>query len=150
MTDRRTDPTASDVESSRILDAPRERVFGEFTDPAVLARWWGPTGFRNEFREFEPRPGGSWWLVMHGPDGATYDLRKAFVEVVHPERIVLDHLDPVHGFRMSMTYEDLDGRTRLRWQMRFNDPAEAERVRAAILQANEQNFDRLAEILRAG
>lgn len=42
----------------REFDAPRERVFEAFTDPARLARWWGPKGFTNTFQEFDLRPGG--------------------------------------------------------------------------------------------
>ena len=30
---------------TRVLDAPRELVFRAWTDPAHLARWWGPNGF---------------------------------------------------------------------------------------------------------
>lgn len=140
-------PARGEIESSRTFDYPRERVFAAFIDPAVLATWWGPAGFTNTFKAFEPRAGGDWWLVMQAPEGPSFDLRKKFVEVVPPERVVLDHLDPVHGFRMVMSYEDLGWRTLLSWRMRFNDSGEADRVRDAILQANEQNFDRLEEAL---
>ncbi len=37
-----TESTASrEFVHSRVIDAPRERVFRAFTDPAHLARWWG-------------------------------------------------------------------------------------------------------------
>ncbi|MEZ0247275.1 MAG: SRPBCC domain-containing protein [Methylophilaceae bacterium] len=29
---------------SRLIDAPRERVFRAFSEPNHLARWWGRTG----------------------------------------------------------------------------------------------------------
>jgi uncharacterized protein YndB with AHSA1/START domain len=35
----------------RVLNAPPEAVFGAFEDPALLARWWGPEGFRNTFEQ---------------------------------------------------------------------------------------------------
>ena len=31
--------------TSRVLDAPHERVFRAFSDPAQLVRWWGPNVF---------------------------------------------------------------------------------------------------------
>ncbi len=40
-----------------------------------------------------------------------------------------------------------DRRTRLRWRMRFEDVAEAARVRTFVAEANEQNFDRLEAAL---
>lgn len=138
---------ASDIVSTREFAAARDAVFRAFADPARLARWWGPAGSRNTFHEFDFRPGGAWRFVMHGPDGAEYDMRKRFVEIVPERRIVLDHLEPPsHRFRMTMTFDEDAGRgrTRLTWRMRFALAAEAERVRDLVLAANEENFDRLA------
>lgn len=133
-----------EIVSARTFEAPRSRVFRAFTDPDVLARWWGPAGFTSTFREFDLRPGGAWRFAMRAPDGSTFDLEKRFLEVVPEERIVLRHVDPAHGFRMEMDFGAAEEGTRLVWRMRFDHPEEAERVRAAVLAANEQNFDRLA------
>src|SRR5688500_3516125 len=81
---------------ARWIDAPRERVFKAFSDPAHLARWWGPNGFTSTFHEFDLRPGGAWRFVMHGPDGANYPNESVFVEVVEPERIVFEHMSQHH------------------------------------------------------
>jgi uncharacterized protein YndB with AHSA1/START domain len=133
-----------EIVSSRVLDAPRERVFEAFSQPNQLEKWWGPSGFSNTFEIFELRPGGTWRFVMHGPDGTDYQMDKKLVDVVSPERIVLRHLDPMHGFDMTMTFADLGAQTLLTWRMRFESESEADRVRAAVVGANEQNFDRLA------
>lgn len=61
-----------EVVTSRVIDAPRERAFRAFSDPAHLAQWWGPKGFANIFNEFDLRPGGAWRFVMQGPDGMNY------------------------------------------------------------------------------
>ena len=34
-----------DIEVTRVLDAPPERVYQAFTDPDQFARWYGPVGF---------------------------------------------------------------------------------------------------------
>jgi predicted amidohydrolase/uncharacterized protein YndB with AHSA1/START domain len=137
------------IVSARVLDAPRELVFRAFADPRHLSRWWGPEGFTSTFREFDLRPGGAWRLVMRGPNGTEYDNANEFVEVVAPARIVFDHLEPAHRFRMTMTFDAEGPRTRLTWRMRFASAREAARVRAIIVRANEENFDRLAAELRA-
>lgn len=142
-------PTDREIVSTRVFDAPRERVFRAFSDPQVLARWWGPDGFTSTFQEFDFRPGGAWRFVMHGPDGADYRNASDFIEVVSPERIVLEHLRPMHRFQMTMTFADEAGKTRLTWRMEFESVAELERVRAFIPGANEQNFDRLQAQLAA-
>lgn len=136
-----------EIVSARVLPAPRELVFRAFSDPAVLARWWGPEGFVNTFHEFDFRPGGAWRFAMHGPDGGEYRMEKEFVEIVRPERIVLRHLDPVHGFLMTMSFADAAGGTLVTWRMRFDSGEEAERVRGAVVEANEENLDRLAAVL---
>ena len=45
--------------SSRVVNAPVEKVFQAWTDPSHLAKWWGPAGFTNTFHQFDLRPGGT-------------------------------------------------------------------------------------------
>jgi uncharacterized protein YndB with AHSA1/START domain len=143
-----TDP---EIVTSRVLDAPRERVFEAFSDPARLARWWGPAGFSSTFHEFDLRPGGHWRFILHGPDGANYPNESVFVEVVKPERIVFDHLSD-HWFRMTITLSARPaGQTLITWHMLFETAAERDRIQAIVVVANEQNLDRLeAELARMG
>ena len=132
---------------SRLIDAPRERVFRAFSDPAHLARWWGPNGFTSTFQEFHFRPGGAWRFVMHGPDGANYPNESVFVEVVAPERVVFDHLSG-HHFRMTITFAPQGPGTLVGWRQVFDTAAERQRIAKFVLEANEQNLDRLAAEVR--
>ncbi len=138
-------PSASDRElvTSRLIEAPRDRVFEAFRDPARLARWWGPKGFTNTFQEFDLRPGGRWRFVMVGPEGAKYPNESVVVEIVPPERVVFQHVSSPQ-FEMTLTFADEDGKTRLGWRQRFNSVAERERIAKFAVEANEQNLDRLA------
>jgi len=139
------DQPASDREhvTTRLLAWPRERVVRAWTEASHLSRWWGPRGFSSTFQEFEPRAGGRWRLVLHGPDGTDYPNVSVFVEV-SPARVVLDHVSG-HRFRLSA------GGTLLTWCQRFETAAEFERVRRLVVPANEQNLDRLeAELATMG
>lgn len=138
----------SEIVSRRHFMAPRERVFDAFRDPARLARWWGPRGFVNEFREFDLRPGGRWRLTMCGPDGARHEMDKRFLAVEPPARVVLRHEQERHAFTMTIALTEDAGGTLMTWRMAFDDAAEAEAVREVVLAANEENFDRLAAVLR--
>src|ERR1700756_4323405 len=64
--------TTSDRELTitRIFDAPRELVFRAWTEPAHLARWWGPRGYTLPSCQLDLRPGGAYSFEMHAPDGA--------------------------------------------------------------------------------
>jgi uncharacterized protein YndB with AHSA1/START domain len=57
-----------------------------------------------EQRAGDLRGGGAWPLVIHGPDGTDYHNVSGLVEVGPTERVVYDHLEPIHCFRMTMTY----------------------------------------------
>jgi uncharacterized protein YndB with AHSA1/START domain len=144
-----TDISSADtgIVSTRIFNVPRELLFEMFSNPDHLVHWWGPKGFTNTFHEFDLRPGGAWRFVMYGPDGAEYQMDKRFIEIVKPERIVLDHVQAMHCFRMTMTFEDDPGGTRLTWWMLFEIAEENTKLRSVISEANEQNFDRLQAYL---
>lgn len=85
--------TVSDREIviTRIIDAPRERVFEAMTDPKQVVKWWGPYGFSTTIHEMDVRPGGVWKQTMHGPDGKNYANKTIFNEIIKPERITYTH-----------------------------------------------------------
>ncbi|MBV6715820.1 SRPBCC family protein [Paenibacillus chitinolyticus] len=136
----------NELVTTREFDVPRELVFRAWTTPELLARWWGPKGFTNTFHECDIRPGGTWTLTMHGPDGTDYPNHSVFVEVVAPERVVLDHLSG-HEFRLTGTFEDLDGRTKVTFRQRFKLKEDFEQAKPYCVEANEQNLDRMGEVL---
>jgi len=137
-----TDASDRELVTTRVLSAPRERVFSAFSEAGQLAQWWGPEGFRNTFHEFDLRAGGAWRYTMHGPNGADYPNESVFVEVVKPERIVIEHVSGPR-FRLTITLAAEAGRTRLTWRQRFPTAADCDRIKALAIPANEQNLDRL-------
>ncbi len=138
-----------DIVTTRIVAAPRERVFRAWSGPALLAQWWGPKGFTNTFHLFEFRPGGAWRFTMNGPDGTGYRNESAFVEIRAPERIVFDHLKPMHWFRVTATFAEAGAETKLTFCMTFDTAEECARVKVFVVEANEQNFDKLEAVLAA-
>jgi len=135
--------TDRELVSSRAFNAPRELVFRALTDSEHLKNWWGPKGFTNTFQEFDPRPGRFWRFVMHGPDGKDYQSKHIFVEVAKPDRIVLQHISGPR-FLLTITLGEEGGRTRITWRMFFETTEECANVKTYAVDANEQNFDRLA------
>jgi uncharacterized protein YndB with AHSA1/START domain len=135
------------IENRRLIAAPRERVWAACRDPGALARWWGPQGFTNTFHAFDFRPGGAWRFTMHGPGGTAYAMDHRFTAIVPPERLEFRHHQAGHDFILTMTFAAQGDRTELTWVMRFDDPAEAAKVRSFVGPANEQNFDRLEAYL---
>ncbi|HJW09900.1 MAG TPA: SRPBCC family protein [Holophagaceae bacterium] len=127
---------------TRELQASPEAVFQAMADPARLARWWGPEGFRNTFHAFEFRPGGAWLFTMHGPDGTDYPNQSEFLEIVPSSKIRIRHINLPH-FELSITLEPTATGTRVSWVGVFENAEFAEKMRAFLESANEQNLDRL-------
>ncbi len=73
----------------RLFDAPRSMVWRAWTDPELLARWYGP-GVETIIHKFDLKPGGEWLNEMKWGDKS--DLSKAvFQEVVPEEKMVWHH-----------------------------------------------------------
>lgn len=75
------------LELTCTLDASRERIFQALTDPAELAKWWGPSGFTTPEIEIDPKIGGSYRLGMQPPDGELFHLAGEFLEIDPPTRL---------------------------------------------------------------
>jgi uncharacterized protein YndB with AHSA1/START domain len=114
--------------ASRVIAAPPERVYAAFVDPEALATWLPPDGMTARFERFDPRPGGSYRLVLtyadaarpQGKATADSDIVEArFVTVVPDVRVVqeVDFVsdDPAFAGTMTMTWEvtAVDGGTRV-------------------------------------
>lgn len=134
---------------SRLIDATPEQVFGAVSQPERLARWWGPEGFSSTFEAFDLRPGGSWRLVMHGPDGADYPSSNVFTVVEPPHRLVVEHVSDDHHFILDITFTARGGRTLVGWEQTFDTADHKRLIASRVEPANEQNLDRLQrEVVR--
>ena len=128
---------------TRLIDAPRERLYHAFAQPEHLATWWGPDGFSNTFETFDLRVGGHWRFVMHGPDGTDYPNEIVFRELVAPERVVLEHLATVHHFFLTITFTEEASKTLVGWRQVFDTAQKKEAIAKFVFDANEQNLIRL-------
>lgn len=70
----------------RVFDAPRELVWKTWTDPELLARWYGPN-VETIIHTLDVKPGGLWLNEMKMGDNSHYQ-RTEYTEVVEPERLV--------------------------------------------------------------
>ncbi len=85
------------LEIKRALPAAPAVVFGAFSDPNQLAKWWGPQGFSVPSLEFQPRVGASYRIEMQPPEGDPFYLAGKFREVDPPVRLAF-----------TFAYEDPD------------------------------------------
>jgi uncharacterized protein YndB with AHSA1/START domain len=91
-------PAAADDEGSprepgltlvRRLKAPPAAVYAAWTDPALIARWWGPDAGPVLSAEADVRPGGRLSVVFRTLDGGEHNSLGVYREVVENEKLVL-------------------------------------------------------------
>lgn len=73
---------------SRVIRAPREKVFAAWTDPAQLRKWWGPPGVSCPEAEVDLREGGAYRITNLQPGGSIVWISGVFQRVLAPEELV--------------------------------------------------------------
>jgi len=107
------------IAMTRVLNAPRERVWKAWTDAEHLRRWWGPKGFTNPVCELDLRQGGAIRIHMRAPDGIIYPMTGTYHEIVEPERLVLTSAaldekgEPLFEVLTTVTFTEHSGKTTL-------------------------------------
>jgi uncharacterized protein YndB with AHSA1/START domain len=104
--------------ASRVIAAPHARVFTALVDQGALEAWLPPDGMTGRFERFDPRPGGSYRLVLtyadasrpRGKATAESDIVEVrYVEIVPDVRVVqaVDFVsdDPAFAGTMTITWE---------------------------------------------
>jgi uncharacterized protein YndB with AHSA1/START domain len=73
---------------TRLIDAPREKLYRAWTDPHLLRQWFAPLPYTTPVAELDVRPGGSAFIVMRGPDGKDLPNHGVYLDVVPNQRLV--------------------------------------------------------------
>jgi uncharacterized protein YndB with AHSA1/START domain len=81
-----TTPTDREVRIERVFDASRERVWRAYTDPTLVAQWWG-RGNKLTIKRMEVERGGHWRFVEETSQGL-HGFEGRYREVTPLQRIV--------------------------------------------------------------
>jgi len=122
---------------TRVFDAPRERVWQEWTEPERFADWFGGPDWEVPLSTvtMDVRPGGAWRLTMLAPQKrGEIHWKGEYQEVVAPERLVFTVSDQPgeESYELvTVALTDLgDGRTELHLRQRGqHSPEQYERTR---------------------
>jgi uncharacterized protein YndB with AHSA1/START domain len=129
----KTSTEGRDLILTRVIDAPREKVFEAWTNPALLKQWFAPLPWTTPVVETDARTGGSSLFVMRGPDGTEINCPGVYLEVVKNERIVATdaftkawELSEKPFMVMDLRFEDEGGKTRYTARVRHWNTADRE------------------------
>jgi uncharacterized protein YndB with AHSA1/START domain len=140
---------------TRVFDAPRERVWREWTEPECFADWFGGPSSEIPLSTvaMDVRPGGAWRATMFaGAERREIHWQGEYRDVVQPERLVFTVTDqpaPDAYELVTVVLIDLgDGRTEMRFRQEGGGLSAEEYERAG--QGWSGFFDQIAERLGAG
>jgi uncharacterized protein YndB with AHSA1/START domain len=74
--------------TTRVFDAPRERVWQAWTEAERLKQWFAPRGFQTTHNNLDLRPGGLYHYCLRMPDGKEMWGKWTFREIVKPAKLV--------------------------------------------------------------
>lgn len=130
----------------RMFEATPEAVFAAWTEPALMARWLGPTGFAAELEAVELRVGGAYRGAMIAPDGRAYRYGGVYREITPPERLSFTFRwdnEPTENL-ISLSFEPVGARTRMRF---VQTPFPSRAARDSHTGGWEESFERLRQLL---
>ena len=123
----------------REFNAPRALVWRTWTEPELLATWYGP-GVETVIHELSVEPGGLWLNEMKMGENSGYQKSK-YTEVVKPERLVMLMSTTDADWNLTanpmmpdwpatlltvVTFEELHGRTKMRLEWSPYQASDAE------------------------
>ena len=103
---------SKDLRFTRVLKAPRKKVFEVFTQAEHLVHWWAPKPFTMPFCKIDLKVGGLWSYKFHSPEGIEHDCEAVYREIEPPRKLVLDGSVPDPGgkpffvIRQTLLLED--------------------------------------------
>ena len=79
---------ANDLVLDRVLNAPADKLFRGWTDPALLPLWFVPAPWSVARVDVDVRPGGRCLVVMRSPEGLEMPNDGVYLEVQPNRRLV--------------------------------------------------------------
>jgi uncharacterized protein YndB with AHSA1/START domain len=118
QTQTANDDTNRDLVLTRLIDAPRDKLYRAWTDPALLTQWFAPKPWSTPRAETDLRIGGSSTIVMADENGTEYPNTGQYLEIVPNEKLVFtdafvgDWKPSAKPFMtVVLTFEDKGGKT---------------------------------------
>ena len=108
------------LEIKRIINAPRDRVYAAWTDPAQLKQWFGPENVQTRDLVADARVGGEFRWDLVDSEGEKMAMRGEFRELQPGKKVVFtwrwedDEVWENHISVVTVELSDRDGGTELR------------------------------------
>ena len=129
-----------EIVMTRVFRASPRAVFDAWTEPALLAQWFGPPSWTLPICEIDLRVAGAWRFVMEKKgSGERMELKGTYREIVPGQRLVTtESFEPAwhEGESLNtLTLEEKDGLTTQNLVVRYDSRA----IRDGVLGSNAKS-----------
>ena len=114
---------AFELDMTRVINAPRERVYEAWTKPEPMAQWFAPKPYELIIHKMDFRSGGRFSMAMRGPDGNDFPFSGTYREIVSPEKLSWTgefSSGPADQITTVVTFEECDATTKIHARQTFH------------------------------
>jgi len=146
-------PEDTQILITREFDAPARLVYGAWTTPELVRRWW--SGDRGEVTsaEIDLRVGGTWRFVMKANAGFEVAFHGEYREIVPAGRIVSTEVFegmPDAEALSTITFTEADGRTTMSILVQHSSQEHRDaHINSGMEDGMQEALDRLEEVARS-
>jgi uncharacterized protein YndB with AHSA1/START domain len=146
-------PTDTQIQITRVFNAPRHLVYRAYTEPELIRRWW--SGERGEVTsaDVDLRPGGTWRYVMVANGGFEVAFHGEYQEIVPDERIVSTEVFegmPDAAALTTTTFTENDGRTTLSMLVQHSSQEHRDaHINSGMEGGMQEAMDKLEQVARS-
>jgi uncharacterized protein YndB with AHSA1/START domain len=98
-----------DLIINRVFAASPEKVFQAWSDPKLIAQWWGAKTYTTPVVKIDFRVGGQLLYCMRSPEGQDTWGKGTYKEIVRPSRIVVtDSFADPQGNTVSASFYGME------------------------------------------
>ena len=149
-----TMPSDTEIQLSRLFDAPRRLVFEAMTTPEHVKEWWGRLGdgYSVPVCEIDLRVGGTWRFVNNHPKGEAA-FHGEYLEITPHSRLAFTEIFEEFPDSVSVVSTDLKeegDKTRIFVTCRYESQAVRDMVKSSGMEKGAAiSYDRLEDLVIA-
>jgi uncharacterized protein YndB with AHSA1/START domain len=134
------DAAAKKMKVVREFDAPADKVWKAWTEPALLDQWWAPKPWKANTQSMDLHNGGKWFYYMEGPAGER-----------HYCMVQYESITPGKSFSGLDAFCDEKGNINadfpsMHWKVDFTSIGNATKVEVEITFASEADMEKIVEM----
>ena len=139
------------VQLTRLVNAPRERVWQAWADPQQFVQWFAPKPFQLIIRKLDFRVGGKFDMAMRGPDGSDFPFTGTYREITPPAKIYWSGEfpgGPQDQISTVVTFQEQGGKTKLTDKSVYQSVEDRDGMLESGMESGAaETMDRLEELL---